>query len=66
LRIADFGLRILRASVVRHDLRSSQSAIRNPQFSGSVGIVSVTLCAGASLGCAGEKRPAYRSLAVDR
>jgi len=31
LRIVDFGLRILRASVVRHDLRSSQSAIRNPK-----------------------------------
>src|SRR5205823_13110672 len=33
---------------------------------GTAGIVSVTLCAGASLGCPGEKRPPHRPVAVDR
>jgi len=58
LRSADFGLRIRGVGVAARDLSAAnpQSAIRNPQFLGTVGMVWVTSPAGAPLAWVREER----------
>src|SRR5437764_15004002 len=66
MRSAECGMSTRASLGDRPFIATPHSAFHTPHYLGTAGIVSVTLCAGASLGCPGEKRPPHRPVAVDR
>src|SRR5438094_10565117 len=66
MRSAECGMSTRASLGDRPFIATPHSAFHTPHYLGTAGIVSVTLCAGAPLGCPGEKRPPHRPVAVAR